>query len=80
VGQSARKWAAAVASVCALGGAALVLAQAPHSDGPVIRTAPITETSTVPYQAPPPPIMLPAPNLQVPCMGWAPDGCDNAQQ
>lgn len=79
--QRAGRWAAAVAA-CALGGgiAAAALAQAPHPDAPGIRTAPVTETSTLPYQAPPPPIMLPPGNIQVPCMGWAPDGCGNDQQ
>jgi len=58
----------------------VVLARVPQSDSPDIRTAPITETSTLPYQASPPPIMLPPPNPQVPCMAWVPTGCDNAQQ
>lgn len=75
----ARAWAAAAASACALGAVVTVLAQAPDSAGPDLRTAPITETSTPPYQAPPPPIMLPG-NIPVPCMGFAPGGCDNTQQ
>lgn len=38
--------------------------------------APVTETSTLSFQPPPPPIMLPGPGGQVPCMGWTSDGCD----
>lgn len=38
--------------------------------------APATETSTTVFQPPPPPIMLPQPMPQVPCMGWAGEGCD----
>lgn len=80
VSRRGRSWLAAVAAACALGGAALVLAQQPLAAGPQIPTAPVTETSTLPYQAPPPPIMLPG--NQVPCMGWAPGGCesDNPKQ
>jgi hypothetical protein len=38
--------------------------------------APVTETSTLSFQPPPPPIMMPGPGGQVPCMGWSADGCD----
>ena len=36
----------------------------------------VTETSMVPLQPPPPPVMLPAPNPQVPCMGITAGGCE----
>ena len=38
--------------------------------------APVTETSTIPLQPPPPPIMLPGQSGQIPCMGLTADSCD----
>ena len=43
----------------------------PESGPGTLPAAPLTETSTAPFQPPPPPIMMPDPMGQVPCMGWA---------
>lgn len=70
----------------AVGAAVLLLSSAiaiffaagysPESGSRGVPAAPvITETSTAPLQPPPPPIMLPEPNPQVPCMGMTGDGC-----
>jgi hypothetical protein len=74
-----------------LGAAVLVLSSAiavffaigyrpdPRSDysrAPAAPAAPVTETSTLSFQPPPPPIMMPGPGGQVPCMGWTAEGCD----
>ena len=47
-----------------------------YSRAPAAPAAPVTETSTPSFQPPPPPIMLPGPGGQVPCMGWTSDGCN----
>jgi hypothetical protein len=70
----------------ALGAAVLVLSSAiaiflavgftPEPGYSRAPAAPGTETSTPSFQPPPPPIMLPGPGGQVPCMGWSADGCD----
>ncbi len=50
-----------------------------YSRAPAAPAAPVTETSTASFQPPPPPIMLPGPGGQVPCMGWSAGGCDQNQ-
>ena len=54
----------------------LAVGYTPESGPRYIPAGPLTETSTVPFQPPPPPIMMPDMG-QVPCMGWsmADQGC-----
>ena len=53
----------------------LAVGYSPESDYSRAPAAPVTETSTLPFQPPPPPIMMPGPGGQVPCMGWTNGGC-----
>jgi hypothetical protein len=72
---------AAVAFVFATVFTVTATSRGPQSSAPEVPSAPIIETSTTPFQAPPPPIMMPDLG-QVPCMGWtfAQQACSATQQ
>ena len=67
------RWLFPVAAVAAVVfsaiGISVAVGYTPESSRGNVPAAPLTETSTVPFQPPPPPIMMPDMG-QVPCMGW----------
>ncbi|MEI7543855.1 MAG: hypothetical protein WCJ53_03445 [Mycobacteriaceae bacterium] len=79
------RWLFPVAAMAAVVFSAIAVSVAAgyttESDPGNIPAAPLTETSTVPFQPPPPPIMMPDPMGQVPCMGWTStdQGCGTKQ-
>jgi hypothetical protein len=70
-------WLFPVAAVAGVVFSAIAISMAagyaPESGPGTVPAAPWTETSTAPYQPPPPPIMMPDMG-QVPCMGWTSNG------